>query len=136
MRLELPSPHQQDRLIEYDRALYLSSIHQRPFLDKRNWGGLSAFQSGVMPSLLQRVIMTASTAGEAIVSPSACISRQISYGIYFPVEEFFAMNLWKSGGIGCVCYEPVKIGQFFVTNLLDTNSGALVLKGVYLNFED
>ena len=51
----------------YDRALFLSSVHARPFFDNRNWGGGKSF-AGLLPSLMQ---------------------RSISYGLYFPLEGFY-----------------------------------------------
>ena len=69
----------------YDRALYLSVLNQRPFLDKRNWsssnGGWSDLHKGMWPNLLQRVI---------------------SYGLYFPIEQMYTRMLLKPDGKGRV----------------------------------
>ncbi len=63
----------------YDRALYLSVIHQRKFLHRENWGrSFSDLNKGLLPNLLQRVI---------------------SYGMYFPLEQMWTrvlLNCFRS----------------------------------------
>ncbi|CAD7974045.1 unnamed protein product [Amoebophrya sp. A25] len=61
----------------YDRALYLSSVHQRPFFTRENWiRSVSDFNRGLLPNLMQRVI---------------------TYGMYFPLEQAWVRIL-----LGCL----------------------------------
>lgn len=54
----------------YDRAMYHSIVHRRPFLDSTNWRG-NPF-AGVSPSFLQ---------------------RSFSAGLYFPLEDLFKRHV-------------------------------------------
>lgn len=58
----------------YDRALYLSIKHNRPFLRAENWRNQGGVMLGVYPSLLQRAV---------------------SSGLYFPFERQFRIVMLR-----------------------------------------